>query len=257
MIAEILGLARLAVRRLYDGLLAPGQPDIDLVRAVAQFLWGGARKAYVAAWAFDEPDTAFLEELKQNIYVFSAFRNHQYSLAVASLMRTPDGDLKPFEQFLSDVKVLEQDYHASWLRSEYNTAVASGQMAARWREYERTAEESGLAYLQYDAVQDDRTRPEHAVLDGATYPIDHPFWDTWYPPNGWNCRCDVLLVAGPLRELDAIPPATPGFRNNAGKTAQAFGPDHPYYEVDPAYTDAAGQLFGLPPKLEEDDAETT
>ena len=43
-------------------------------------------------------------------------------------------------------------------------------------------------YWEYDAVNDGNTRPEHGIHDGKVYPVDHPFWDTWYPMNGHNCR---------------------------------------------------------------------
>lgn len=41
-------------------------------------------------------------------------------------------------------------------------------------------------YWMYDAVNDSRTRPTHLALDRVVYPADHPFWDTWYPPNGYR-----------------------------------------------------------------------
>ncbi|MFQ5585467.1 MAG: phage minor head protein [Thermodesulfobacteriota bacterium] len=50
-------------------------------------------------------------------------------------------------------------------------------------------------YLQYDAVNDSRTRPTHAALDGKVFPADHPFWNRWYPPNGFRCRCGVTTLS--------------------------------------------------------------
>ncbi len=50
-------------------------------------------------------------------------------------------------------------------------------------------------YWQYSAVNDKRTRPTHAAMHGKVYPADHPFWDTWYPPNGFRCRCGVVTLS--------------------------------------------------------------
>ncbi len=47
---------------------------------------------------------------------------------------------------------------------------------------------------QYDAVGDVRTRPTHAALDGKIFPLNHPFWNTWWPPNGFRCRCSVIYL---------------------------------------------------------------
>lgn len=57
-------------------------------------------------------------------------------------------------------------------------------------------------FLQYNAVNDRRTRPTHKALDGKVFPIDHPFWDTWYPPNGYRCRCSTLsLTKGQVERM--------------------------------------------------------
>lgn len=66
-------------------------------------------------------------------------------------------------------------------------------------------------YLLYDAVDDHRTRPEHAALDNQVHPVASPFWRTYYPPNGWNCRCSVIqLDEGELEALGLKP--SPGHR---------------------------------------------
>ncbi|MBD5164586.1 phage minor head protein [Helicobacter sp.] len=49
----------------------------------------------------------------------------------------------------------------------------------------------GEIYLRYIALQDGLTRPSHLKMHGVTLHRDDPFWETNYPPNGWNCRCVV------------------------------------------------------------------
>lgn len=49
-------------------------------------------------------------------------------------------------------------------------------------------------YLRYSALLDKRTRPLHASWDGVILPVDHPWWKTHFPPNGWNCRCKAISV---------------------------------------------------------------
>ena len=46
----------------------------------------------------------------------------------------------------------------------------------------------------YDAVNDDRTRPAHAAMDGKVARHDDPFWLVWPPANGHNCRCKRVAL---------------------------------------------------------------
>lgn len=50
-------------------------------------------------------------------------------------------------------------------------------------------------YWQYDAVNDSKTRPSHLAMDGRVFMADDPIWDTWFPPNGFKCRCTVKTLS--------------------------------------------------------------
>lgn len=49
-------------------------------------------------------------------------------------------------------------------------------------------------FLMYDAINDSRTRPNHAALDGFIAPISDPIWQKITPPNGYNCRCTTIAM---------------------------------------------------------------
>lgn len=112
--------------------------------------------------------------------------------------------------------------------------------------YKQLSEQAELfPYWKYSAINDSRTRPTHLAMNGRVWPADHPIWDTWYPPNGYRCRCSVIGITqaqadrrglvveqdDPTNNLiEPIDPVTgnklpaqtllpdPGFNSNAGKT---------------------------------------
>lgn len=101
--------------------------------------------------------------------------------------------------------------------------------------------------MQYRTAKDERVREEHAILDGITLPFDDKFWDEFFPPNGWNCRCEAIQVSkkryepsNPSEALargraatykpnaDGVNKATI-FRFNPGKEQRIFPKKHPYF----------------------------
>jgi len=39
------------------------------------------------------------------------------------------------------------------------------------------------------------TREEHAAHHETVRHAEHPFWNTWYPPNGFRCKCYVKTLS--------------------------------------------------------------
>lgn len=177
------------------------------------------------------------KKLEEDIFVFSGFKTYHQLKEASLLLRDEAGGLKPFYKFYQDVTSIKEKYNRHWLRAEYNFATASAEMAAQWAAYE---EVKGTTYLQYRTALDDRVRAEHAALEGVTLPLDDPFWDTAFPPNGWNCRCHVIPVPQEGHTTSNSEAACLSFRQltegrdsifrfNPGKEAVLFPPHHPYY----------------------------
>ena len=79
------------------------------------------------------------------------------------------------------------------LRTIFDTNLRTSVARGRWERIERLKERMPL--LRYVGVMDARTRPEHARWHGTVLPVDHPWWKTHYPPNGWYCRCVVQQLS--------------------------------------------------------------
>ena len=67
-------------------------------------------------------------------------------------------------------------------------------------------------YWQYDAVNDSKTRPSHLAMDGRVFMADDPIWDTWFPPNGFKCRCTVKTLSKRQMEQRGLRPKHRGRR---------------------------------------------
>lgn len=136
-------------------------------------------------------DDISVQRLKESNYVFSGIKTfHELNETFPSLM-DEEGNRKPFNQFLNDVQKVYDAYNVQYLRAEYNFAQASALMAARWKQFEQDGDRYNL---QYRTMYDKRVRRTHRMLHNITLPIESPFWDKYFPPNGWGCRCTVVQV---------------------------------------------------------------
>ena len=177
------------------------------------------------------------QRLTRSNYIFSGLKTfHELNEAFPSLL-DENGNKKTFERFLNDVRKIDETYNSNYLRAEYNFVQASAEMAAKW---EKFMEDGDHYYLQYRTQHDDKVRPEHASLDRVTLPPSDSFWESYYPPNGWNCRCTVVQVlkrkyeptphdeAMSLGE-EALQTDKKGiFRFNSGKEQKTFPDYNPY-----------------------------
>lgn len=198
------------------------------------------------------------QRLQRSNYIFSGMKAfHELNEAFPSLL-DENGNRKSFEQFLSDVRAIDKTYNSNYLRAEYNFVQASAEMADKWESF---MQDGDRYYLQYRTAGDGRVRPEHAALHGVTLPITDPFWEEFYPPNGWNCRCTVVQVrksrypATPHDEAmalgeQALERDTKGmFRFNPGKEGKAVPDYNPYTISRCRDCDIAKGKFNLAKKV--------
>ena len=75
--------------------------------------------------------------------------------------------------------------------------------AGRWQADQDPAVQEILWGYEYSTVGDDRVRATHAALDGIRLRKTDPFWDRFWPPNGWGCRCIVVPL---FEEVAERPP---------------------------------------------------
>lgn len=220
-------------------------PDPAIVKATADELYKGILEGWKAdpgKIKFGSQEQRLLIGLRYNTFVTSIFKHHHSSLAMARELIGPDGKLRSFTEFKKAVMdKVDPKYNKKWLETEYNTSVAAGQQARKWMTYV-----SRGGSITYVAVLDSRTRPHHAAMHGATYPVDHVFWHNNFPPNDWNCRCTTRWAG---TEADIVQPKTfedipQEFQNNVGKSGQVFLDSLPYFTVDKQFANRAADLFG-------------
>ena len=79
------------------------------------------------------------------------------------------------------------------LRTIYRANLRAARAAGVWQRAQRT--KWGHPYFLYQLGPSKEHRKEHSDWAGTLLPVDDPWWNDHFPPNGWGCKCSVRQVS--------------------------------------------------------------
>ena len=204
-------------KRVFGAAMLRDDAIAGLIEETAAFLSKGIERGLGES----SPSEEMVSSLRESVGVFSGFKTFHEMKEAAGMLLDESGNIKPFKQYYKDVQTLNDTYNKFYLKAEYDFTVSSSEMAARWEEQQDDGD--GRYLLQYRTVGDNKVRKAHRELEGITLPASDTFWDSYYPPNGWRCRCTVAKVrAAKYQATDSGAAKTAGEKATEGKHAEMF-----------------------------------
>lgn len=140
------------------------------------------------------------EEMKDRAFVISRITSLQQVQKIYDGIAAGLANGTPMTRIVEELRKEDIALSAGHLRTVVNTNLKTAYSAGRWQEIQ--ASKKTRPYIRYRAVQDGRTRADHASLDGMIFPVDDPFWIANQPPNGFNCRCSMITLS--QRQVDKL-----------------------------------------------------
>ncbi|WP_336800648.1 phage head morphogenesis protein [Kaistia sp. MMO-174] len=150
------------------------------------------------------------------------------------------------------------------LRTIHWANVYSAHAAGEWERIQNT--KRVLPFLRYGLTVSKEPREEHAAWFGVILPVDHPWWDTHFPPNGWGCKCPVEQLSRFRAQKLGYDPAkeppdlgtTSWTNGRTGETVEVPNGIDPGWEGNPGKTRsdsmsalAAGRIERMPPAAQD------
>ena len=232
---------RFSPEELTRGLRAIYSRDIDVRTDIERHIFEETLRLFNEAAAqglSESKDPAiitdrFLEELRTNNAVFSAFKTHRMQNDIARLLIDPEtGQLKSFDRWRRDIKGITDHYQTDWLQTEYDTAVIRAHQAADWKHFLEEADVfPNVRWMPTTSITPDPLH-QHYWETKLTLPVNHPFWDEHRPGDRWNCKCSLMQTDEPVNasglEGWTPPLPMPGLDNNPAKDGKLFSDTHPY-----------------------------
>ena len=109
-----------------------------------------------------------------------------------------------FQEFQKAVKESGVELSPHHLDNIFRTNIQNAYAHGIWTQQQEN--KANRPYLRYSSLTDSRVRPSHLALNNIVRGIDDPFWDTHYPPNGFQCRCGVdALTESQAKKLGITP----------------------------------------------------
>jgi hypothetical protein len=181
---------------------------------------------------------------KTNLSIFSGAKTLHNVIDLSAYVFDENGKLRPFSEFKKKAKIINDAYNVEHLKTENIAAFSQSRAIEYWQYIEENADIFPL--LEYVTVRDGRVRPAHAAVDRIIKPVGDPFWNVWFPPNSWRCRCiakqltDGIISQGPTPVNEDS-----NFNTNVGKTGIIFDKKHPYNDIPNQYKKASKNNFGF------------
>lgn len=97
-------------------------------------------------------------------------------------------------QALNDLWVDSPEQAAAYLDTLARTNLFEAMNEARFAEFTDPELNGFVEALEYSAILDDRTTEICSDLDTDTWTADNPLWNTYRPPNHFNCRSILIPV---------------------------------------------------------------
>jgi len=91
-------------------------------------------------------------------------------------------------------------------RTIYETNMRTAYAAGRYHQLQEMKDTH--PYWQYRHGDSRKPRLEHLALDGKIVKADDPWWNTYYPPNGWGCKCYVRALSETDMRRKGLTPAS-------------------------------------------------
>jgi len=105
-------------------------------------------------------------------------------------------DGKTLAQFRQDFRETVKKYGWSYKGEEgwrtriiYETNLSTAYAAGRWAQQTDPDVVASRPYLRYRIGPAMHHRPDHESWNNTVLPASDPWWQTHYPPNGWQCHC--------------------------------------------------------------------
>lgn len=233
MASQLAKLMATEVERVYKSKDMPSLNQ-SITHAYANIFSKAIEKGYgvnLNEIDYNSTDSKAITNLIESAYQFSAAKNYTQLRQITVALVDDQQKLRSFSDFKKAAYTITDAHNNKWLKTEYNTAIASAQMASKWQDIQ--ANKNKLPLLQMDVIVDAQTSDICKPLEGIIKPIDDPFWATYYPPNHFACRTIVRQLAKgkitPDNEIVHPEKVPPMFKTNLAQNGMLFPKDHPYF----------------------------
>lgn len=153
--------------------------------------WG--KRRLKTSW--NAPDHRALAAMELNLFHFAEAKGRaEVVLLNGLLIDKVKHEIRSEADFIVQAKKINSAFNETFLSTERDFAIATGQTSARWHEF--FGEKDNVSTWEYQTAGDDHVRDEHQIIDGRVFYFNDVEARRLWPPNGYKCRCEGIQHQG-------------------------------------------------------------